>query len=113
MCADDATGPSDPLDLTDSGDASVFLRGEKTWLLKLSRLLLTMTSKLGLLKSWTMGGGLRFSFEISIEFGTEFDLFSDDLADAAARGSVESLLLLLADFIVDGNFRLELFPWVG
>ena len=52
LCADDETGPTDPLDRADSaGDASVFLRGEKTWLLKLSRLLPTMTSTLGLLKS--------------------------------------------------------------
>ena len=52
LCADDETGPTDPLDRADSaGDASIFLRGEKTWLLKLSRLLPTMTSTLGLLKS--------------------------------------------------------------
>ena len=58
-----------------------------------------------------MGGGLKFSFEFSIEVGTDFGIISDDLADAAARGSVESLLLLRVALVVEGNLRLE-FPWV-
>ena len=42
-------GPTDPFDLTDSeGDTPVFLKGEKTWLLMLSRLLPAIGSKLGL-----------------------------------------------------------------